>query len=142
MVQFAANVGVPKRRVTLAATPEGVAFTTELVRDLNGLFHLRRGVSECVGVTACGSAMHVAWVGEQAGGAPEELDASAFLLGLEQLGHGVEILVRGGEALALGRDVAIMKGVVRCAEFFHELERNLDSLLSVLDRLGTVVPRA
>ena len=142
VIQLTTNVGVPKRRVTLAATPEGVAFTAELVRDLDGLFHLRRSVGECVGVAACGGAVHVTRVGEQAGRAPKELDAGAFLLGLEHLGHGVEILVRGGEALALGRDVAIMKGIVRCAELLHELERDLNSLLGVLDRLGTVVPRA
>ena len=47
-------------------------------------------------VELCGGAVNVARVGEQAGGAPEELDAGALLLGLEHLGHGVEILVRDG----------------------------------------------
>ena len=142
VVEFALDVGVPKCRVAFASAPEDIALATKLVSDLNGLLGLRSGVGKGVGIAARGGAVHVARVGKQAGSAPEQFDAGALLFGLEHLGHGIEILVGGGKALALRRDVPIVKGVVWCAEFFDELEGGTNALLCVPDRLAAVIPGA
>jgi hypothetical protein len=103
VVDLALHVGVPKRGVAFAATPEGVTFATEAMRDIHRLLHLRGGVSENVGVRAGGSALAVTRMGEEAGGAPEELLAGLLLrfFGEELVGDGVEAqLVAFGEIVS------------------------------------------
>ena len=103
------QVGVEERLVALAAAPERVAVAAELMGHLHRLLHLRGRVGEDVGVGVCRRAAHVARVGEEVGGAPEELHAGGALE-VPGVGHQlVEVAVGLGEGAALGRDVAVVK---------------------------------
>ncbi len=79
---------------------------------------------------------------EKAGRAPEELDAGLVLGSLQLVRDGVEGVVGRLQIVQLRRDVAIVKAVVFDAAFLHELEHGPDSLLCVLDGIGSIVPRA
>ena len=140
MVELALHVGVEQGRVPFAASPEGIAGAAQLVGDLHRLLDLGRGEGEDVEIRAGGRAVHVAGIGEQVGGAPEQLDAGPRLFVLEDLDDLVEVGVALLEVLAFGRDVAIVEGVERGAELLEELEGHLDLALGVGDRVGAVVP--
>ena len=142
VVELAFHVGVEQRRVSFAAAPEGVARTAELMGDFHGLFDLGSGEGEDVEVGAGGRPVHVARVGEQVGRAPEELDAGARLLVLEDLDDLVKVGVAFLEVLAFGCDVAIVKGVERNAELFEEFEGDLGLALGVGDASRCRRPRA
>ena len=86
-------------------------------------------------------AVDVTRVGKQVGRAPEQLDAGALLFFLQDLDDGVEVPVRLGKGLAFGRDVAVVEGIERRAEFFDELERGARAVLGVADGIGAVIPR-
>ena len=129
-------------RVAFAAAPEGVARAAEFVGDLHRLLHLGRGEGEDVEVGAGGRAVHVAGVGEEVGGAPEQLDAGPVLLVLEDLDDLVEVGVALLERRALGGDVAVVEGVERGAELLDELEGDLGPVLGVRDRARCRRPRA
>ena len=79
VIHLALQIGVEERGVTFAATPESVTLAFEFVRDFERFLHLRSGVGENVGVTTRRRAVHVARMHKQAGGAPEQFDAGAFL---------------------------------------------------------------
>ena len=68
--ELALHVGVEQRLVALAPAPEHVVGALQLVRDVEDVLHLRRGVGEDVGVGIGGGARHEAAVGEEVGRAP------------------------------------------------------------------------
>ena len=142
MLQLAFHVGVQQRHIPFAAAPERIAFAAEFVSHLQRLFHLRGGKGEDVGVAARAGAVHEARMREQIGRAPKQFDAGSLLLLFEHLGDRVEVLVRLGQRLTFGRDVAVMEGVVRGAQFFDELEGDTSTVLRVVDRVRAIVPRA
>ncbi len=80
-------------------------------------------------------------MGKQTGRAPEQLDAGPLLFLFQHCHHGVEILVRLPKRGALGRHVAIVEGIKRRAEFFHELKGHPHPLLGHGDGIGAVLPR-
>ena len=84
--------------------------------------------------------MHVARIGEEVGGAPEQLDAGPGLFVLEDLDDLIEIGVALLEVVAFGGDVAIVERVERGAELLEELEGDLGLALGVRDGVGAVVP--
>ncbi len=84
--------------------------------------------------------MDVAGIAEQVGRAPEELDAGPLLLFLEDLHHGVEVLVGFGQRGALGGDVAVVEAIEGNAELLEELEAHADAVLGVLDGVGLALP--
>ena len=140
VVELPLHVGVQERRVALASPPEGIAGTAQLVRQLERLLDLRGGVGEGVEIRAGGRAVHVAGVGEEVGRPPEQLDARAALLVLQNLDHLVEVRVALLERLALGGDVAVVEGIEGDAELLEELERGVDLTLRISDRAAAVVP--
>ena len=77
--------------------------------------------------------MHVAGIAEKVRCAPEQLDARTFLLIFEDLGHGIEIRMTLSEGAAFGRDVAIVEGVERRAEFLKEFKGCPDPVAGILD---------
>ena len=115
MLLFAFHVRVEQRRVAFAPAPERVAFAAEFVRDFHRLLHLRGGKGENVGVAARARAVNEARIGKQVRRAPEQFDAGAFLFLLQNLGDGVEVLVRLGKCLAFRRDIAVVECVKRRA---------------------------
>ena len=140
VVELALHVRVPERGVALAPAPERVPPAAEGVRHLDGLLDLRRRVGEHVGVGARRRAVDVARVAEQRRRAPQQLDARAFLLLLEDGRDGVQVAVGFREGLAFRGHVAVVEGVERRAELLEELEGDAGALLRVLDRRGAVVP--
>ena len=52
-----------------------------------------------------------------------------------------KLLMRLGQRRALGCHVAIVKGVVGSLQLLEQLKRNASAILSVLDRIGSVIPR-
>src|ERR1041385_6806433 len=132
VIEFAFDVGVPKRGIAFAATPKDIACAAEFVGNLDGFFDLRGGVSEDVGIASGGCAMHITRMGKEASGAPEKLYAGAFLFLFEDRSDRIEILVGGREVFAFGGNVAVVKGVERRAEFLDELEGNAGAFLGVL----------
>ena len=100
MFLFAFHVGIEQRRIPFAPAPEHVTRAVEIMRDLDGLLHLRRGKGKHVGIATRRRAVDVTRIGKEIGGAPEQLDAGALLFFFEHFDHGVEILVGFAEALA------------------------------------------
>ena len=111
------------------------------MRDVHGLLHLRGGIRKHTGVRAGGSALAVTGMGEEAGGAPEELLAGLLLRFFEFVGDGVEGGIAFGECVEFRRDIAIMPAVVIDAELVHELEAGPDAALRVGDGVAVVIPR-
>ena len=110
--------------------------------DFQRLLHLRAGEGEHVGVAARGRAVNEARIGKQVGRAPEQFDAGALLFGFQDLDDGVEIFVRLAQCPAFRRDIAVVKGVERRAEFLDELERDPRAVFGIGHRVRAVVPRA
>ena len=140
MVELALHVGVEQGRIAFAASPERVAGPAQLVRDLHGLLDLGAGEGEDVEIRAGGRAVHEAGIGEEVGGAPEQLDAGPRLFVLEDLDDLIEVGVAFLEVVALGGDVAIVERVEGGAELLEELEGDLGLALGVGDRVAAVVP--
>ena len=79
---------------------------------------------------------------EQVCRSPQQFDAGLLLLLLELRSDSVEVGVRFLERRPVRRDVAIVPAVVGGSELRHELERHVDPIERVLDRIGSVVPGA
>ena len=103
--------------------------------DFHGLFDLGPGKGEDVEIRAGGRPVHVPRIGEEVGGAPEQLDAGSRLFVLENLDDLIEMGVAFLEVLAFRSDVAIVKRVERNAEFFEELESGLGSAWALATEL-------
>ena len=142
VLDFPLHVGIEEGGVAFAAAPERVACAAEAFGDVHGFFDLSGGVGEDVGVRGGGSALAVAWVGEETGGAPEELDAGLFLEFGEVVGDGVESGIAFGEGRHFGGDVAVVEAVEFDAEFAHEFEAGVGDAFGVFDRAAAVVPWA
>ena len=80
-------------------------------------------------------------MGKEIGRAPEQFDAGALLFLFEHLHDGIEIFVRLAQRPAFRRNVAVMKGIERRAEFFNELERDPRAIFGIGHRIGAIVPR-
>ena len=141
VVELALHVGVEQRRISFAAPPEGVAGTTELVRDLEGFLNLRSREREGVEIGTRRRAVHISRVAEKVGRAPEQLDAGACLFVLQDLDDLVEVGVALFECFSLGRDVAVVERVERRAELLKELKSDQSFALRIRDRSATIVPR-
>ena len=139
LVALAPEVGVEERVVALAAAPQDVVRAAEPLRDLEHVLDLGRGVGEHLGIRVRRRAALVARVGEQVGGAPEELGAGPLLVAERVVGQGVEVVAELGERGALGRDVAVVEAVVRDAELLDELERDGHLLAGGRHRVGVRV---
>ena len=79
MVLLALEVRVQQRFVAFATAPKDVVFAPEGLRYFERFFHLGRGVGENMGIRICRRPAHVARVGEQIGGAPQQPDARGLL---------------------------------------------------------------
>ena len=99
---------------------------------LERFFHLGGGISKHVRVATGGRAVQVARVREQTGRAPKQLDAGAILLLLQHLDDCIKVLVGFAQVFAFGRDIAVVKGVKRGAQFFDEFKRHACPVLRVL----------
>ncbi len=73
VVEFALQVRVEQRLVTLATAPEHVVLAAQRLGHVERLLHLGRGVGEDVRVGIGGRAAHVARMGKEVGRAPEQL---------------------------------------------------------------------
>ena len=141
VVEFALHVGVNQRGVAFAAAPEDVTFAAEGLGGLERVADLAGAVGEHVGVRRGARALRVARVGEETGGAPEELLAGALLEGLQLLGDAVEVRVRLGERLAFRRDVTVMEAVEVDLALLEELEEDRDATKGIVEGVGAVIPR-
>ena len=140
VIEFALHVGIKEGGVTLATTPEGVAFTAKLESAVHGCFHLSCAVGECIGVRRGAGTLRVTRVGEQASGAPEQLFTSRFLE-IEQM---VSDLLEGGvgfrQVAELRCDVAVVPAVVVDAGLIEELEEDIGALEGVVHGIALVIP--
>src|SRR3984885_13963316 len=125
LILLATQIGVEQRFVTLAAAPQHIIGAAELMRRVDGVLHLRGGVSEHVRIGIGRSAAHIAWMAEQIGGAPEKLGSALLHFLGKEIGHLGEVVAELLEALALGNDVAIVEGEERKAESREHLERGV-----------------
>ena len=142
VIKLALHIGVEPALVAFAAAPENVVFTTQFLGNLEHLFHLTGGVGKDIGVAAGCGAVHETRVAEEIGGAPEQLDARAFLLLLENAHDSVEVVVALLQRGAFGRDVAIVKTVKGRAQFFEELNEHPRAVLGILYIVRARFPRA
>ena len=140
VVEFALHVGVEQGGVAFATAPEDVAFAAEAVGGFKGVLHLRGSVGEDVGRRRGACTVGIAWMGEEAGGAPEELFPGGLLLGFEGIDDLLEVLVRLGEGRAFRGDVAVVEAVVVDGGFFEELEEHRHAVERVGEGLGAIVP--
>jgi len=142
MIQLPLHVGVPEGLIAFASAPEHVARAVQFLGDFEGLLDLGGGESEPVGGATGGRAVDVARMAEQVGGAPEQLDARAVHLTANGVHHGVEVFVRHGQVVALGREVAVMEAKEIDPELLDALEGDLDAMLGVRERIIAAFPRA
>ena len=142
MIHLAFELGIPECGISFPSSPEGVPLASKGFGDFNCLFHLCCCIGKHISIAAGGSPMHVTGMAKEAGRPPEQLDACASLFLLEHLGHSIQILVAGGQTGSLGSHIPIVKGVIRSPKFFHELESDPSPILSVLHRIGAIVPRS
>ena len=103
-------------------------------------FHLCGGKGKRVGIATRGRTMNEPRMGEEIGRAPQQFDAGALLFPFQDFDDGVEIFVGLAQRFAFRRDVAVMKGIERRAEFFNELERDPRAILGIGHRIGAIVP--
>ena len=142
MILLPLHVGVEQGGVALAPAPEHVVGAAEAVGHLHRLLDLRRGVGEHVRVRVGGGAVHVARVGKQVGGAPQQADAGVDLQLLGKVDYLVQVAVRLRQRRALGGDVAVVEAVVVHAEAGDEVERHAHAAQGVVHRVDRVVPGA
>ena len=140
VVELTLHVGVDEGGVAFAAAPEDVTFAAEGLGGLERVTDLAGAVGEHVGVGRGARALRIARVGEETGGAPEELLAGALLVGLELLGDAGEVGVRLGQGLAFRRDVAVVEAVEVDLALLEELEEDRDTAEGVVEGVGTVIP--
>ena len=93
LIELALHVGVEQRLVAFAAAPEHVVLAAQLLRDLEGLLHLRGGVGEHLGIGVGRGARHVARVREQVGRPPQQLDAGALHVACQHVDDPIEDVV-------------------------------------------------
>ena len=122
LVELLLDVGVEQGLVALAAAPQHVVGAAELMGQLEHVLHLRRGIGEHVRVGIGRRARHVAAVGEQVGGAPQQPDLGLLHLLGEDLADVAHVPVGFGQRLAFRRDVAVVEGEEGHAEQAEHLE--------------------
>ena len=122
LVQLLADARVEQGFVTFAATPEHIVGTAEFQCGVHRFFDLQGGEGEDFRVGVGGRAAHEAPVAEQVGGAPQEFDAGVLLLPGQHIDHLVQIVDALARGRAFGGDIAVMKAVIRRAEFAEKLE--------------------
>ena len=93
MIHLTLHVGVPERGVSLAATPEDISASTQLLGDADGFLYLSSPVGKDIKARRRGRTLVEPRMGEETGGTPEELLTSALLLLLQGSCDGVEGLV-------------------------------------------------
>ena len=106
------------------------------MRRLEAVGHLAGSEGEHLGVGIGRRARLIARVGEQVGGAPQQLHTGSLLMLGGDVDHLVEIDRRLFEAGALGCDVAVVEAVERHAELGEELEGGVHLLLRRDHRVG------
>src|SRR5688572_16682861 len=103
------------------------------MRYLEGLLYLRRREGEHIGIATGARAMRVTRMDKQLRRAPEQLDAGALLLLLEQAYNRIQVIVRLAQGLAVRRHVAIMEGVEGCLKLFGDFEEYRHARLGQFD---------
>ena len=93
VIQLALHVRIKEVVVSLAATPEDVVDSTELMRDFNRLFHLSGGKRKDVRIAGCRGTVHEPRIGKQIRGSPQKIDPGALLLGLQLGGDSVKVRI-------------------------------------------------
>ena len=109
VIEFTFHVGVPESGISLATTPEGVVLTTEFMGDFHCLLHLGGGMGIDIGIRAGGCAMKESRIAKEAGCAPEELDAGALLIFLQDGDNGIEIFVALSKGFSFGSHIPVRK---------------------------------
>src|SRR3984885_4178354 len=109
LILLATQIGVEQRFVTLAAAPQHVIGAAELMRRIDGVLHLRSGVSKDLRIGIGRGARQIARMAEEVSGAPEEPGPGLLHLFGKEIGHLREVAAELLEALALGNDIAIVK---------------------------------
>ena len=84
--------------------------------------------------------MHIAWVGKQARGTPQQPLTTRLLQPLEDQAHVLEVGIRIVDRLALRGDVPVMEAVVVDADLLKELEEHLGAALRVFQSVRSIVP--
>ncbi len=142
LLPLALQVGVEERVVALAPAPQDVVGPAEALRHLEHHPDLGRGVREDLGVRVRRGAGLVARVREEVRGPPEEGDTGPLLVAERVVHQRVQVGPELREAVALGRDVAVVEAVVGDAELLDELERDRHLLTRRVHRVGIrVEPR-
>ena len=140
VIELTFHVGIEQGGVAFATAPEGVTFTAEFESGIHGGFHLGRAVSENVRAWRCASTLGIAWMGEQASGAPEEFFAVGLLQAFEVIGDFIERCIGCCEVVELRCDVAIVEAVVVDASFVEEFEKHVSAFECVVNGIGLIIP--
>jgi len=89
MFLLASHVGVPETLIPLSSTPENIAFSTQLVGNLNSFLCLCAGECEYIRIAARGGSVHISRVSELIRRSPQKPDACPLLFFLEHLRNSV-----------------------------------------------------
>ena len=122
LVQLLAHARVEQGFVAFAAAPQHIVFAAEFERGIHGFFYLQGSQCKEFRVGVGGRSGHKPSVAKQIGRAPQKLHARVLLLPGQHIDHGMEVGDAFARRVAFGRHVAVMKTVVRCAQFGEELK--------------------
>ena len=140
LIQLMADARVQQRLIAFATAPQHVVFTTQLERGIHRFFHLQCRQRKNFGIRIGGGARHEAAVAEQVGGAPQQLHAGGLLLQAQHIDHLVQMVHAVARGDTLRRDVAVMKAIIRRAEFLKELKRRIRLGFGCCHRVRHLVP--
>ena len=142
VIQFPLHVGIQQSGIPLAASPERVAETSELMGYVHGFFHLSRCIRKNIRIGTGARTLVVARMGKEAGSAPKQLDTGLFLKLAEVVRDHLQSVVALLQRAQFRRDIAVVEAVVINAQLARKFETSVCDTASVLHRVAAVIPRA
>ena len=94
VVQLQCHIGIQKRFITLSAAPEHVTFSAQFYGSVNGIFNLKRRAGKRIRKRRGSGAVHIAWIAEVVGGAPQQFDSGFIHQRFDIIGHFLKIRLK------------------------------------------------
>ena len=134
------HLGVEQAHVAFASSPEYIVGAAELDGGVYGVLDLYGCACHHIEVRVGCRSVHVAFVAEYVGGAPEELDVAAFHLFEGIVGDGRHSRFVFRYVGAFIDEVDVVEAEVLDAEFLHDFESCVHLVLGALEGVRRLIP--